>query len=223
MTPDAQTVGPAGNGLVRLMLIDACNVVREGLLLLLDEQPGLSVVAQAADVDVATRTPEVVDVIVTELDSPAHTGVGIIRALRVSFPGAAVLVLTQRAHPSEVDAALTAGAAGYVVKTATPAELVAGIRTLARGQSYLQPSLGVELARWHQQRTTAPGLSPKEEQLLRLLAVGHTNAEIAHLSGVSLRTVEMHRGRVQAKTGMRTRAELFRFARDTGLLRFDLG
>jgi two-component system response regulator NreC len=205
------------------MLIEACHIVREGLVLLLDQQPGLSVVAQAVDVDEAIRSAEVVDVIVTELDSPAHTGVGVIHALRVSFPDAAVLVLTQRAHPSEVDAALTAGAAGYVVKTATPPELVAGVRTLAQGHSYLQSSLGVELARWHQQRTTAPGLSPREEQLVRLLAVGHTNAEIAEVSGVSLRTVEMHRGRVQAKTGLRTRAELFRFARDTGLLRFDLG
>jgi two-component system response regulator NreC len=222
MPPDAGNQPPAANGHVRVMLIGDRPVLREGLRLLLDNQPGLSVVAQAADVGEAASVSEGVDVIVTELDAAGPSGVGVIRSLRATFPTTAILVLTPRAHPSEVDAALTAGAAGYIARTATPPELFAGIRTLARGQSYLQPSLGVEVARWHQHRTTTTGLSPREEQLVRLLAVGHTNAEVADLSGVSLRTIEMHRARVQSKTGLRTRADLFRFARDAGLLRFDL-
>jgi DNA-binding NarL/FixJ family response regulator len=224
VTPDGRNVLEDRRADVRVLLIDGRHVVREGLGLLLARQPDLAVVADAAEVaEAAAAVAGPVDVIVTDLDSPGPSGVGVIRHLRVAFPGAAILVLTQVSHPAEVDAALSAGAAGYLLKTARSAELFAAIRALARGESYLQGSLGVQLARWHQHRTTAPGLSEKEEQLVRLLAVGHTNAEVARLSGVSLRSVEMHRARVQAKTGMRTRAELFRFARDAGLLRFDVG
>ncbi len=208
---------------VRILLVDHRHVLREGLRALLDQQPGLEVVADVVDASDAAHAEASIDVIVTELESEGGRGVTAIRNLRAAFPDAAILVLTRQSHPSEVDEALSAGAAGYLIHTATAPELVNGIRTLASGQAYLQPSLGVELARWHQRRTAAPGLSPREEQLVRLLAVGHTNAEVAKMLEVSLRTVEMHRARVQAKTGLRSRAELFRFARDAGLLGVDYG
>jgi two-component system response regulator NreC len=108
-----------------------------------------------------------------------------------------------------------------LLKTAATTELIVGIRAVADGETYLQPSLGVELARWHRPRDTTLGLSPKEEQVLRLLSFGNTNAEVARICAVSLRTVEAHRARIQQKLGLRTRAELVQYARELGILDLD--
>ena len=129
--------------------------------------------------------------------------------------------LTAIGDPTEVQSVLAAGAQGYVLETAPTEELLAGIRAVAGGETYLQPSLGVELARLRQPRDPALGLSAQEEQVLRLIALGHTNVEVARLCHVSLRTVESHRAHIQRKLDRRTRAELVEYARETGLIYLD--
>jgi two-component system, NarL family, response regulator NreC len=138
-----------------------------------------------------------------------------------SCPEVSILVLTLLNHPAKIQLVLAAGANGYLLKTAAATDLFTGIRCVAAGETYLQPSLGVELARWHRPRNTTLGLSPKEEQTLRLIALGHANAEVAQLSGVSLRTVEAHRARITKSWDAGPRAELVQYARDAGIVELD--
>jgi len=193
-------------------------VVREGLRTLIDQQPDLVVVSQVAAVRDAGRLEETPDVIVTDIDLPDAKHRDVVTGLRRFFERSPILVFTAIGQPATVQAVLDAGAEGYMLETATPSDLLTGIRAVARGETYVQPELGVELARWHQPRGSTPALSPREIDVLRLLALGHTNAEIASLSGVSLRTVETHRARIQRKLGRRTRADLVQYARELGLV-----
>ena len=113
---------------------------------------------------------------------------------------------------------LDAGANGYLLETSPIADLLVGIRAVACGETHLQASLGVDRDRLHQPRDAALALSPQEEDILRLLALGHTNTEVARLCNMSLRSAESHRAQIQRKLGRRTRAELVEYARETGLI-----
>jgi two-component system response regulator NreC len=206
---------------VYVVLVDNRTVIREGLCALIEQQPDLAVVAQAASVREAGGLDVAADVVVTDVDLPDARYGDVISGLRVFFAATPILVLTRVEHPAKVQAALAAGANGYLLKTAAAADLFGGIRRVAAGEAYLQPSLGVELARWHRPRNTTLELSPKEEQTLRLIALGHTNAEVAQLCGVGLRTVEAHRARIHQKLGRRTRAELVQYAREVGVVELD--
>ena len=206
---------------VDVMLVDSRAVVREGLRALIDQQPDLVVVAQAAAVRDAGGLDLTPDVIVTDIDLTDAKHGDVISGLREFFESSSILVFTPIGRPATVQSVLDAGAAGYLLETAATIDLLTGIRAVARGETYLQPALGVELARWHRPRNTLPALSPKEEQVLRLLAVGHTNTEVARLCGLSLRTIEKHRARLHQKLGRRTRAELVQYAREAGLVPLD--
>ena len=206
------------NQAVDVMLVDSRPVVREGLCAVIDEQPDLVVVAQAASVRDAGGFDLEPHVIVTDIALPDAKHGEVISALRGYFAQSSILVFTPIGHPTEVQSVLAAGAAGYLLETATTSDLLTGIRAVAEGRTYLQPSLGVELARWHRPRDTTLGLSPREEQVLQLIALGHTNVEVARLCNVSLRTIESHRAHIHRKLGLRTRAELVQFARETGLI-----
>lgn len=119
---------------------------------------------------------------------------------------------------------LAAGADGYVLKSAAKADLFAGIRAVARGGLYLQPSIGIAFASRSAEElagSAVGGLTPKETEVLKLLALGHTNAEIAARTGSSLRTIETHRAHIHQKLDRHSRAELVRFALEVGLLRLD--
>lgn len=212
---------PSSGDAIRVLLVDNRNVIREGLGALVDQQPGFSVVAQAGSIDRAKTVEVTPDVIVTEIDLPETRHVEVVGALRGKFPQSALLVLTLVRQPAAVQSSLAAGADGYLLKTATSSDLFNGIRALAAGKTYLQPSLGVELARWHRSRDSGNRLSSKEEEVLRTLALGHTNAEVAEQLGVSVRTIETHRSRIHQKLGRRTRAELVEHARNLGLLDLD--
>jgi DNA-binding NarL/FixJ family response regulator len=222
-----QDTNPSPAARTRVLLVDNRTVVREGLCALVDQQPDLTVVGQADGVNVARRVGATVDVIVTEIDLADAHGAQVVRALRSSFRDSAILILTLIHHPAKVQGAIEAGAHGYLLQTSRTADLLTGIRAVAAGETYLQPSLGIELARWHRAEGPGERLSPREEQILGLLAVGHTNGEIAEILGAGLRTVESHRGRINQKLGMRTRAELSRYAYAAGLvdstLRQELG
>ncbi|HEV7526042.1 MAG TPA: response regulator transcription factor [Acidimicrobiia bacterium] len=206
---------------MEIALVDDHNMTREGLCALIERQPDLVVVGQAASVRGAVALSITPSAIVTEVDLPDAKHGDVITRLRERFSQTPILVLTSDSHPSKVQSVLAAGANGYLLKTASSTDLLAGIRAVAAGESYLQPALGVELARWHRPRDTTSGLSQTEQQILRWIALGHTNPEIARLCHVSLRTVEAHRARIQQKLGRRTRAELVEYVREMGLVDFD--
>jgi two-component system, NarL family, response regulator NreC len=208
-------------GVVDVMLVDARAIVREGLRSVIDRQPDLAVVAQAATVRDAASLGVTPQVIVTDIDLPDAKHSEVISRLRGFFQQSTILVFTPIARPAEVQSVLDAGAHGYLLESAPPDDLVGGIRAVARGESFLQSSLGADLARLHRPRDPALTLTTDEEQILRLLALGHTNTEVARLCNMSLRTAESHRAQIQRKLGRRTRAELVEYAREHGLI--DLG
>jgi len=207
---------------IDVMLVDSRAVVREGLRAVIALEPDLAVVAQAATVGDARTLAVTPDVIVTDIDLSDANGENVIRGLRAIAPESSILVFTPVDDHAKVQSVLAAGANGYLLETADVIDLLEGIRAVAGGRTYLQPSLGAQFARSRPPRDVALGLSVQEERVLALLALGHTNAEVARLCGVSLRTIEARRAHILRRLGRRTRAELVEYARETGLLQFDL-
>jgi two-component system response regulator NreC len=203
---------------VGVMLVDNNTVVRESLGALIGQHSDLVVIAQAASVTEAGTLDVTPDVIVADVELPDARLGEVVSGLHAVFAKSAIFVLTTVDQPVKIQAVLAAGADGYLLKSATTDDLLTGIRVLAQGGSYLQSSLGIALARWLQPRDADLALSPKEEQTLRLIALGHTNAEVARALNVSLRTIESHRARIHLKLGRLTRAELVQHARETGLV-----
>lgn len=204
-----------------ILLIDDHRMVAEGLCLLLECQPDLRVVGRARTLDAALGVgidPDP-DVILAELVvGPAH-GAELVTALRARFPAAAVLVMTMIEDGVVAKNVLSAGARGYLPKTAAGADLVDAVRRVARGEDYLHHSVGVALARGEvREEEVAVYLSEREMSVGRLLALGHTNAEIADILIVSVRTVESYRAHLFRKLGVHSRAELVRAAVRTGLV-----
>jgi two-component system response regulator NreC len=201
-----------------VFLVDSRTVVREGLCALIDRQPELMIVGHAGGVGSVEQVAPTPDVVVTEIELADANGPDVIRRLRAAFPSSSILVLTLVDNPARIQAVLAAGADGYMLKTSCSAELTTAIRTLAHGETYLQPSLGVALSRWHSPHDSTVRLTPAEERILGLVALGHTNAEMAERTGVSVRTVETHRAGILQKLGRRTRAELVQYAWSAGLI-----
>jgi two-component system, NarL family, response regulator NreC len=205
---------PGTSSSVRVVVVDDRAMVREGI----EQQPDLLVVAHSASISSAKELQVKADLIVADIDAPDPLYGDVIVATGRLFPDVRLLALSMVRHPAKVQHALDMGADGYLLKTARAADLLTGIRSLGRGEPYLQPLLGVELARWSQGDGSSFDLSVKEENVLQMLALGNTNPEIAQYLGVSLRTVETHRSRIYHKLGLKTRAELVRYARNVGLL-----
>jgi two-component system, NarL family, response regulator NreC len=204
---------------IRIVLADDHAVVRSGLRLLLDGEPGFEVVAEAGDLDSARRyvrghNP---DVLVLDLNMPGGSSLEAIPDIRTESPGTQIVVLTMQQEPAFARHALGAGAIGYVLKEAADDELVQAVRRAAAGESYLNPRLGAHMA-----SEPAPGppddLSEREIEVLRLIALGHTNAEIAEQLYLSVRTVETHRAHIQQKLSLSSRAELVGYALKRGLV-----
>jgi two-component system response regulator NreC len=204
---------------IRIVLADDHAVVRSGLRMVLDSEQGLEVVAEASDVEGARRYirghhPRI---LVLDLNMPGESSLQAIPGLREEFPETEIVVLTMQQEPAFAREALGAGALGYVLKEAADEELVEAVRRAARGESYLNPRLGARIA-----SEPPPGppddLSDREVDVLRLIALGHTNAEIAERLYLSVRTVETHRSHIQQKLRLSSRAELVRYALDHGLI-----
>jgi two-component system response regulator NreC len=206
---------------VKIVIADDHAVVRRGLRLLLDAEDGFEVVAEAGDVDDALRYTRAhrPQVLVLDLNMPGSlTSLEAIPQLGESTPETRVVVLTMQEDPEFARQALGGGAAGYVLKEAADHELVEAIRAAAAGDTYLNPRLGARLAATPASEEPPDDLTERELDVLRLIALGHTNAEIGGQLYLSVRTVETHRAHIQQKLRRSTRAELVRYAIDRGLL-----
>jgi two-component system response regulator NreC len=200
---------------VRVVLADDHEVVRHGLRLLLERSGDFEVVAEAGDAEEAARRVlgHKPDVLVLDLTMPGTPSLRIIPAIREASPQTAIVILTIEDATSHAREALRAGVRGYVLKEAAGTELLEAIRTAAEGGTYLTPSLGARLAAEPDDASSPPdGLTQRELDVLRLLALGHTNAEIADQLHLSRRTIETHRSSLQAKAHCGTRAELVQYA-----------
>lgn len=187
--------------------------------MLLDAEPDLEVVAEAGDAASAERYARghQPDVLILDLNMPGGSGLDAIPRLLTEVPATKIVVLTMQREPAFARQALAAGAVGYVLKDAADAELVLAVRLAADGGTYLNPQLGARLA--SQPLNSRPGdLSPRELEVLRLVALGFTNPEIAGQLFVSVRTVEAHRSHIHQKLRLTTRAELVRFALEHRLI-----
>ena len=222
-------LGPGGivgavegsDALTRIVLADDHAVVRSGLRLLLDAEDDFEVVAEAGDVDTAMRyvRGHHPSVLILDLNMPGASSLEAIPRLRDEAPETAVVVLTMQDDPAFARQALGAGARAYVLKEAADAELVEAVRRAAAGETYLNPQLGARLAAEPPPATGLPDdLTEREGEVLRMIALGHTNAEIAQELYLSVRTVESHRAHIQQKLRRSSRAELVRYALDHGLV-----
>lgn len=204
---------------MKLVLADDHAVVRSALRMLLEVEPGFEVVAEAGDAETALGQVRLhaPDVLVLDLNMPGRPSLDILADVASEQPETGVVILTMQSETEFAERALAAGVLGYVLKEAADTELVAAVKAASRGETYLQPSLGAQLARARSAEDHEP-LSPRELQVLELIALGHTSAEIADLLKIGLRTVEGHRAHIQSKLGSTSRAELVRAALDRGLL-----
>ncbi len=194
-------------------------MLRAGLRLLLEREEGLEPVGEAATAEDAVRAlPRLMpDVVVIDIEMPGMGGIEGAARIRERAPGARVLVLSMHDQARDVRRAFDAGADGYLLKSAADEDLVRAIRAVASGERYVHPSLGAALAAPASDGPLAE-LSEREREVLRLLALGHTNQEIAERLVVSVRTVESHRAHVMTKLRVTTRAGLVRAALDAGLM-----
>jgi DNA-binding NarL/FixJ family response regulator len=203
----------------RIVLVDDHAVVRAGLRQLLVAEPGFEVVAEAGTGREAVELVEVKrpDVVVLDIGLPDADGLELIELLRAKGRGSRILLLSMHDEPSRVERAFQHGADGYLVKDAAEGELVAAIESLRRGERYLYPPLGAALVAAAGAPASDP-LSDREREIVRLLAFGHTNSEIAASVHLSVRTVETHRAHAMSKLRLSSRSELVRWALDRGLL-----
>jgi two-component system response regulator NreC len=209
---------PAG-GAIRVVIADDHAVVRRGLRQVLDGENDIEVVAEASDLAGAKRyvRGHHPHVLVLDLNLPEGLSLDAIPGMRSEFADTQIVVLTMQNEPAYARQALASGALGYVLKEAAEAELVEAVRRASQGDTYLNPRLGARVAA---EPPPGPpdGLSEREVEVLRMIALGHTNTEIANQLYLSVRTVETHRAHIQQKLRIASRSELVRYALDHGLM-----
>ena len=209
-----------------VLIVDDHTLVRSGLRLLLEGETDFTVDDEAGDAEQAIRLARLhkPDVILLDVVMPGRSGLEAAPEILQAAPKAKILVLSMQDDPSYVRQAFSAGATGYLLKEAADDELVQAVREVANGGRYVHPALGARLAAAEAEaraRAEADPLSEREREVLRLLALGHTNQEIAKLLFISVRTAETHRAHVMQKLRLSTRAELVRYALQQGLLEPD--
>jgi two-component system, NarL family, response regulator NreC len=212
---------PAGPEAVTVVIADDHAVVRSGLRMLLDAEQDFSVVAEAGDVESAWRFTRAhrPDVLILDLNMPGEPSLPAIPEIRRELPDTQIVVLTMQNDPAFAREALRTGAVGYVLKEAADTELVQAVRLAAEGRTYLNPELGARVATEpHGVEGPPDDLTDREVEVLRLIALGHTNAEIGKQLYLSVRTVESHRAHIQQKLRRTSRAELVRYALENGLI-----
>ena len=208
---------------IHVLIVDDHALVRSGLRLLLEAEPDVSVDDEAGDAEQAIRLARLhkPDVVLLDVVMPGRSGLDAAPDILEAAPRAKILVLSMQDDPSYVRHAFSAGATGYLLKEAADDELVQAVREVAGGGRYVHPAVGARLAAAEaakRARAEADPLSEREREVLRLLALGHTNQEIARLLFISVRTAETHRAHVMQKLRLSTRAELVLHALHQGLL-----
>lgn len=198
---------------IRVVLADDHTMVRRTLRLLLDGEADIEVIAEALDLSTAATQVRrhLPDVLVLDLRLPEGSSVETIRRLREEAPETQIVVLTMEESPLFAQRALDAGAVGYVLTERADAELLAAIRRATTRDEYVSPHIAIRLDALRK-AVDGDGLSPRETEVLRLIALGYTSAEIAGRLRLSKRTVETHRARIYGKLGLNTRAGLVQFA-----------
>jgi two-component system, NarL family, response regulator NreC len=200
----------------RVVIVDDHAVVRRGLRALLTGEQGFDVVAEACDLAEARRCVDGhrPDVLVLDLNLPDGMSLPAIPELRADCPETQIVVLTMQDEPAYALRALSAGALGYVLKEAAESELVEAVRCAAAGEPFLNPRLGARVAA----EVGTGAISQRELDVLRMVALGYTNTEIADVLDLSVRTVETHRAHIYEKLGFGSRAELVRYALEHDLM-----
>ena len=208
---------------IRVLIVDDHAVVRSGLRLVLEREDDIEVVGEAGNADDGVRVArlEKPDVVLLDVVMPGRSGIEAAAEVIEASGGAKLLVLSMQDDPSYVREAFAVGASGYLLKEAADVELVQAIRDVAAGNRYVHPALGARLAQAEvdaARRSADDPLSDREREVLRLLALGHTNQEIAKELFISVRTAETHRAHIMRKLGLGTRADLVRYALANGYL-----
>ena len=208
---------------VRILVVDDHAVVRAGLRMLIDAEDDLEAVGEAGSGRDAVFQARALkpDVILLDVVMPDQSGLDVLPTLLHEHPETKVLVLSMQDDPQYVRQAFAAGASGYVLKEAADSEVVSAIRDVAGGGSYVHPTLGARLVAAdaaEARRAEEDPLSDREREVLRLLALGHTNQEISKQLYISVRTAETHRAHIMQKLRLTSRAELVRYALDQGML-----
>jgi two-component system, NarL family, response regulator NreC len=211
------------DGRIRVLIVDDHAVLRSGLHLLLDAEPDIEVVGEAGNVKDAIfeARAQKPDVVLMDVVMPEQSGIEGVPLVLKEAPDTKVLVLSMQDDPRYVHEAFAAGAVGYILKEAVDAEVVGAIHQVAAGEHYVHPALGARLVAAEVEakaREDSDPLSDREREVMRLLALGHTNQEIAKMLYISVRTAETHRAHIMQKLRLSTRAELVRYAIDQGLL-----
>lgn len=208
---------------IRVLVVDDHAVVRAGLRRVLDAEPDIETVGEAptAERAVFEALESKPDVVLMDVVMPGKSGIDGLPALLQAVPEARVLMLSMQDDPRYVREAFEAGASGYVLKEAADTDVVDAVRAVAAGERYVHPALGARMVQAESEerkRAAADPLSAREREVLRLLALGHTNQEIAAQLFISVRTAETHRAHVMQKLGLSTRAELVRYALEHDLI-----
>ena len=208
--------------MIRVIVADDHGIVRSGVRMLLDQQDGMQVVAEAEDgveaVEAAVKHRP--DALVLDVSMPRMTGIQATHEIKRHIPNAAIVLLSMHDDQRYFYEALKAGAAGYVLKSSADSQLVGAIRSALRGEPFIAPVAEEELLRnWVDEGSEGGAeLTPRELEVVKLIAEAHTNKQIAQILNLSEKTVESHRGNVLAKLGMRDRVELVRYAIRRGLI-----
>ncbi len=211
--------------MIRLLIADDHGVLRAGLRALLNAEPDMQVIGEAADGQVALRLAAELgpDVVLLDLNMPGLGGLEVTRQIKAIAPGARVLILTFHEDEALLREAIQAGAGGYITKRAIESELINAVRAVYQGDLYVHPSMTRALLA---NQASAPmadkdlieQLTPREIEVLRYIAKGYANRQIAETLNISVRTVESHRANLMDKLDLRGRVELVRYAKEHGLL-----
>jgi two-component system response regulator NreC len=211
--------------MTRVLIADDHAIVRAGLRALLAEEAAFELVGEAVGgyeaIELVEKTKP--EVLILDLSMPDLDGISVTRKIKSQFPDLKILILTLHEDEALLKEAIKAGAAGYILKRAAEAELISAVRTILRGDLYVDPAMVRGLFEASQQSPENPdhpteSLTPRETEVLRLIVEGYTNRQIGQELGISIRTVEGHRANISDKLGLHSRVELVRYARQHGLI-----